>query len=677
MKLREMCTPKNLIALMLCVGLVQIAAYYFAAAMIRPEGGLAIGHPDTPLYCQAARRIAEGVPFSYSEGTAASTGTTSVLYPFVLAVPYLIGFRGDSLLTGGFLLNAAFYLVFLAGWGAVVLHVFANRPYAQITAAVLIAFFGQSASCALVQTDIGLWMAVSAFLIWGLVAERRGVFIPLLLVAPWVRPEGMVVVVSFGVVLACRMFARREFRWVDWLVFCGGVVSVLGVFALNLALTGHAQFASVVGKGYFTGLTFAQAVYAAMGDLMELLKAYLLGLPSSLPRNLIFLPLLGAVTLWLGVWGHDWRRFTWREGVVLLAFAGSAWTVSTSSLQDKNLDRYLAWGFPIILLFIAEGCEFVAKRSASRLGRALLASLNCGFTVVMAIAFICIFHFSADRADRHRAFAARCEQIMEKGRSVGVWSEAEIAYEFSSRRLAHLCGVYSPEFLTKTAPGVFEILKREPKTRFDYYFFSFMDDPACFSGAERVLLPKQVLMGPDGHELRRTDWQAFDLAEKVPVAPKGKILCDRVDVAYEKEEESHEYGLITNYHMPEFRPFIQTGKLRDSTIVEGGRVVFGGDEMTVHAQSGKDLHIVMRTYPEHRVGYSRMLSGASYLFSAAGKITMNLAVNGRLVGNTTVEVGTNGFSDVAFSIPGSGITSDNPRIAFLGDHIACGYWFYQ
>ena len=104
---------RQVVPLMLLIGLLQVAAYYVAGATIRSDGGVPIGQPDTLLYCQAARRIVEGHPFSFSEGSLASTGTTSVLYPFVLAALGFFGANGDTLILAGFLLNAAFYMLFL------------------------------------------------------------------------------------------------------------------------------------------------------------------------------------------------------------------------------------------------------------------------------------------------------------------------------------------------------------------------------------------------------------------------------------------------------------------------------------------------------------------------------------------------------------------------------------
>ena len=130
MTLDQLTSKKNLAAIMLCIGLMQVAVYYLAGTLASPDGSMAVPQPDTLLYCQAARRIAEGHPFSFSEGAAACTGTTSILYPFILAIPYLLGAKGDALLAAGFILNAIFYLMFLLGW-AKALKVWLEKPPAH------------------------------------------------------------------------------------------------------------------------------------------------------------------------------------------------------------------------------------------------------------------------------------------------------------------------------------------------------------------------------------------------------------------------------------------------------------------------------------------------------------------------------------------------------------------
>lgn len=53
---------------------------------------------DVFIHFDFARATARGFPFQWSEGNGYSSGGTSLLYPFVLAAGYLIGFRGLQLM---------------------------------------------------------------------------------------------------------------------------------------------------------------------------------------------------------------------------------------------------------------------------------------------------------------------------------------------------------------------------------------------------------------------------------------------------------------------------------------------------------------------------------------------------------------------------------------------------
>ena len=332
---------------------------------------MAIAQPDTLLYCQAARRIAEGFPFSFSAGTAASTGTTSVLYPFILAVPYLLGFRGGCLLTAGFGLNAIFYLFFVVGWGMVACRVFAERPLSRVVSITLVAAFGPFAYCALAQSDIGLWMAVSAWLAYGLCTDRKGLYAPLLLLAPWVRPEGMIVVLSYCF-FSAFVIGRRRRLGVESVIAMASIVAVIGVFLLNYSLTGDFQFSSVKHKGHFTNLLFLHALYVSSEDLMRILKSYLFGIPQSAPRDFFYIPFVGAALMCVGVFSREWRRVSWRELVWYLAMFGGIFTVATSGWQNTNLDRYLIWIMPVFLFYMAFGAETIAMRLGNGIGRFLM-----------------------------------------------------------------------------------------------------------------------------------------------------------------------------------------------------------------------------------------------------------------------------------------------------------------
>lgn len=675
-----------MVPLMLLIGIVQIAGYYLMSTTIRSDGGFAVPQPDTLLYCQAARRIAEGHAFSFSAGSVASSGTTSVLYPFLLAVPYLLGAAGDSLLRAGFALNASFYLVFLCIWARIYLALFSERSISLATASLLTALFGPFAFCALSQSDTGFWMAISAGIVWGVISGKRRVYVPLLLIAPWVRPEGMMIVASWAVFSVVRLImgwtkkldlSRRD-AFVECFLSVIGVTSVAGVFFLNYCLTGVAQFSSIANKGYFTQLPFFQAVYASAVDGVLLAKAYLFGIAASSPRDLMFVPIAGAAFMWLGVFVRLRKGLSWRFWMLVTAIMVGFYSVATSGWQDTNLDRYLAWTWPVALLFIAEGCGFVAERT-EKIGWSFLPSvILVAFSAMASFVLLGVYRVASETADRRREFAVQCEKVMAPKSAIGVLGSCGIAYEFSPRRMAHLSGIYSPEFRTKTVVASIEILKNEPETRFEYFLHDSKNSAPAWGGVLDVLTPNQVLVGPDMLELRQADWSPLEAASRVPPSPKaGLELVDKIDVGYERDEKSHFYECLTFYNMPLFAPFTIADKLDGQNVVDGGRLAFGGDEMTVRTEPGKDLYVIMRTYPSKTVRYERNISSSPFCFEQKTSIQLEVKVDGVSAVTPSIGIATNGFSDVSFVVPGSAIQTDRPRLSFEGSHITCGYWFFQ
>ncbi len=87
---------RSLYNALVCSGLV-LAVY--AAFMV---AGSWHGQPIMPLddayiHFQYARSIATGQPYAYNPGLPPTSGATSFLYPYILAIGYLIGFTGLNL----------------------------------------------------------------------------------------------------------------------------------------------------------------------------------------------------------------------------------------------------------------------------------------------------------------------------------------------------------------------------------------------------------------------------------------------------------------------------------------------------------------------------------------------------------------------------------------------------
>lgn len=659
----------NWITLALCVGVIQVSAYYLLGATVRPDHCLAVAQPDSALYLQAARRIVEGFPFSYSAGEAVCTGTTSVLYPFVLAVPYALGFSGAASVAAAFALNAIFYLLFLFCWLRVI-DLKVGNPVDKAVAGLALALFGQPALVALAQSDIGLWLLVSAVFAWGLSANNPRLFVPALLVGPWVRPEGMVCAIAFAIVA----FVVRRRRGVAVLA----VFSVAGVFLLNHFLSGSCQFSSVQGKGHFAIEPFAQAALATWRDALAMLRQIFFAFSSGTVREMFFPPIVGGGLLLFHVFSRDYSDFDAREAVFLLACGGGFATVAASGWQGTNYDRYLAWILPVAVIWTALGAVAFGRRLRGA-ARFLPVVLLFAFFAYGSAAEVLLFRVGCEKTETDRAFYERCETVLPPGASIGSFGNAASAYWTSPRRFAHLYGIYSPEFATKDLASAFEVLKRDPSTRFDFWICDSKLGGPSVEPSSRAVFGEPLLLGPHGLSLYRADWGAFDAGAADPAPPaEGLSLRARVDVGYEPDELAAAYEPFGDYLERPPAPVFRFDDLGGRKIAEVGRVLRGGDEMTVGGLvPGRDLRVVMRSSASQSAVTLHATGSEAEEYSFSSPLELVVAVDGREACRVRCDLPENGFGDVAFVVPGAAIAADSVRLAFWGGHVAYAYWFYQ
>ncbi len=58
-------------------------------------------------------------------------------------------------------------------------------------------------------------------------------------------------------------------------------------------------------------------------------------------------------------------------------------------------------------------------------------------------------------------------------------------------------------------------------------------------------------------------------------------------------------------------------------------------------------------------------------------MTLRVMVDGESVGDIPFPVEEGDFCDAHFVIPGKFIKQQRTRLAFLGEHVAFAYWFFQ
>lgn len=654
---------------LLILGLVQCAAYCWA---LRSEGVPGVGCLDLGCYAQGARRIVEGCPFSYSPGLAASTGQTSVLYPFLLAVPMALGAEGDSIRTASLALACLFYLVFLGCWGAVIARYL--RPGVGRTAAV--ATFGLSGVCAYVaftQCDQGLWMALCAAIAAALACKREKTAVALLLLAPWVRPEGMMLAASFA---AIRLLIGPR-RWSALLP----PLSIAAVFALNFALTGDAQFSSVAEKGYFRIYPFVTAAWMTAKDLFAMASTYLLAFPLPISRLFSVQSPVTALTFWIGLAALSRRFREWDASALILAAATAVGAVSVASggFSNVDCDRYLAWMMPLVFLVSAYGLELLASKIRSPFWRKL---------PMVALVVSMLFSTVAMVMMMRRVSALRIgyfAQLREEARllpadaTVGskdfVW-----AYELPPTiRYREISGVFTPVLkgcAGRFAASWYEALKYEKDARFDYWVIGplarGLDTPRNRS-TFRVRFGEPLVAGRGHRYLRCADWSAYDRAAESPLAPQ--VPSARLDVGYFPDERAARLrGLSLNYS--EHMRFEAVGtRLSDGQpMFDACMPVCEGQRFVLPTKPGRAARLVMRTLGElWYEGENDVDERADY----GDRATVSVTVGGRALGVFEIPLQPETFTDFVIDIPGECFDSSAAEFVVRGSFLSFAYWLYQ
>ncbi len=242
---------------------IASAREFYGYMMAQTGGAWSAPLDDVFIHFDYARAAAEGHPFEWFSGNGYSSGNTSLLYPFVLAVGYLVGFHGALLMKwAAIVAMTSTFMALLVARGLVVRSI--PKPIARATSFLLPPML-----LALGALDWSLWSGMEvAFLlgVWaiGLAAlfavedartdrerARMGYALGaagLILVVT--RPEAATTIAGFGVVAA---MARNHptFRARIATMARAGSPAALALIAQSFAnrlLTGEASASGAIVK---------------------------------------------------------------------------------------------------------------------------------------------------------------------------------------------------------------------------------------------------------------------------------------------------------------------------------------------------------------------------------------------------------------------------------------------
>lgn len=247
---------------------------FYASTRLQTTYTAAAGHPfaspgewslpldDVFIHFDFARAAARGFPFQWSEGNGYSSGGTSLLYPFVLALGYALGWQGNALTVWAALVACVCvfatliasrrlfrglprYAAWLAPLALLSVGALSWTLYSGMEVALFLALWGG----ALIAFDDLLSRAEAAHARGALLsAVGLGLFGGLVVAT---RPEGAVCVAAFGLTAVPLMLKKLGYRRTLVAlsaIAAPGVVVLIAHSIANRLLTGDSSAAGALVK---------------------------------------------------------------------------------------------------------------------------------------------------------------------------------------------------------------------------------------------------------------------------------------------------------------------------------------------------------------------------------------------------------------------------------------------
>lgn len=215
---------------------------------------------DVFIHYDFARSTARGAPFNWVDGNGYSSGGTSLLYPFVLAAGYLLGFRGLALgIWAGIIACVG---TFATLWAARRLF-YRLPPWLSLLAPLFFLSTGVLNWTLFSGMEVAVFLAIwgLCFVLWDEFCEhieeqraKRSHALGLGLACTFLvagRPEAALLVAGFGLSVAWLFAKQRRFQSALLaLVFIGvpGACVILGHSVANKILTGDSSAAGALAK---------------------------------------------------------------------------------------------------------------------------------------------------------------------------------------------------------------------------------------------------------------------------------------------------------------------------------------------------------------------------------------------------------------------------------------------
>lgn len=681
----------------MCLALALVVYAAFMAAG-RWDGQSIMPLDDSYIHFQYAKSIASGQPYAYNPGLPPTSGATSLLYPYMLAFGYGIGFR--ELALGMWAAGLGALALAASGWLVYRL----SREYApEGVAWTLSAVFilsGEYVWHAVSGMETPLMVMLVLLTLYAVVRRNLRLTAVAGVLLALIRPEGgllalIACAVSFAQALAAipvrgRFGVPPVWLWRrDWLILLLPVLALGAQPLVNLLITGSAVASGNAAKSLFGMIPFDLGVIIGrVWDNFSRMGLELAGIRAAREPG-YYAPMLLLPAL-IGVWAI----LTQRRLVTLLIVGWLLVGFAAISTLDTAFWHFKRYQVPLIALFYpltAWGVAAVMRRLPrwSRLIGAASAVVLVLLVPLSALQFWGYYRLNTGYvAQQPLQMAYWLRDNTPAGSVIAVHDVGMMRY-MGERTTVDMVGLTTSGAANYWRNGVGSVGEFLEQVRPNYIASYGVGHGLGLGYLEQTDLYAQLLarftvpLDSNANVALAADTQGiylpnWDNAARAPY-PNTIILVtsytanmqmiETLDVADLESEARHDYRWMSAAPLrgfpTEYNQFDSLGcmvLLRTScALMDGGRLINGEESFTWHLQAGQEAILITRIHAAN-----------------AGEI--DVYVGDRLIATRLIPALPGNWMEIPTLIPAQVVTEQTrvrivPRVA--GDYMPYMHWVYQ
>jgi hypothetical protein len=645
------------------VAIALFIAWAFAATTLHFAGPMGLPLDDSYIYLTYAKQFGRAEPFTYFPGGGYSAGSTSVLWPMLLAPFWTLGARGHALVWVSFGLCSVLYALVAVGCYRFVRDL--RDEISGVLCGVMVLVIAPFAWCALSGMEVAF---ASALLVATLLllardpshGRPRWLLVVTLAATSLSRPEATLIVGGIVAVRVVQRLRARQWRAAAWWLV--PLVPVIAWLCANKLIAGNFFPNTGVAKSHFylPGFDWTYWIDAVKTLSGRMMRGLFWDSTSPLvwPKLVAALFLVGAVRI--GFWAWREKKLLVGALVVLAPFAMMLAVIASSGLWSFQNYRYIAPAFPLLLIPVGVALSplgtSVALRRAWYAGAIVLVILFARAARPRVVADMKLFAQGAMDTNTQVVAIGNYLQRKLPDASVMFHDAGAIAY-YGDGRVYDMLGLVTNHQagIANNGPGArFEFLEGLPReqrpTHFAYYpgwmgTAEFFGEALLHTSLRRGIESRR-LVGEGDMQVLVANFDHVGTGERPLNDHTGWSIVDRVDVASIASERAHEwFGRMGRRRVgdPTARWSMVERSTANGLVVDGGRTIrAGGEQFTVRIDPAKPTRVVLRTggqksYPWHE--------------AIDKPVKLTLFAGTKQIGQLTVAPPAGAFSEITFNLP--------------------------